>query len=115
MFFNDIAEYVSKVFDPRFLKFVTAGSYPLAQPDEIRFFLDDIGPNLPSLSLILKPSSKYIIAVQKKGFSFYLIDEIKHSCFIGSKLNTHVHYILSSAEISYLHGHLSAIYQKGNN
>lgn len=112
MFFQDPSKNLSEVFHARFLKFVTTGSFPLTNPDEIIFYLDDLNLNLSVPSTVFRPTSKYIVAVKPAGFNFYLIDEVKEGCFIGSKLNTHIHYILDATSIAYLRGYLYSIYQK---
>ena len=100
------------VFSEKFSKLNQSGSFSACQSeDEMLFFLDSLNLKMHQPSLIIKPSSKFVIGVNKVGFNFYTIDSVVKDSFIGEKIQTHIHYILSPSAISFLHGYLSAIAQ----
>lgn len=101
------------IFSEKFSKFSQSGSFSSCQSkEETLFFLDGLDLENHQPSLIIKPSSKFVIGVKKVGFNFYTIDSVVKDSFIGEKIQTHIHYILSSSAISFLHGYLSAVAHK---
>lgn len=106
------SEDLQIVFSEKFSKLNQPGSFSACQSkDELLFFLDSLDLETQHPSLVIKPSSKFVVGVKLNGLNFYTIDSVVKDSFIGEKIQTHIHYILSPASISFLRGYLSAIAQ----
>ncbi len=109
--FTNPATLLGLVFETPRLKFKTDGNFPLSNENELRLFVDDL-ETLSGLSVVPNQTSKVVIGLKKAGINFYLVEEVNHDHFIGSRLDTHLNFILSSTEIAYLRGYLFALASK---